>query len=621
MEIEVRYMVMAPASYVYFNNERVVDGTLDQFAVPENPPAHYNNWAKGLGRLYVYHKTYNVTPEAMINAYPSKKILYLVGSEDCNENDPSMGMRPASMLQGKSRRQRAVVYYNYLVHFFGDRIKASQHLHIVDGAGHSGRTLMLSPAAVAFAFAPYSKPDSVSQTETQTLCTFGLLTKGVESLGNSHWRFSAIAPLKTEVVPLFWGDHKAYAGDARWPQNSYPPVAVAGEYQKGRFVALGHDGLMIDPTANDQFTDNILKWLGRGYAHKKVIIYTSIGRWFGKDKLSVKAKELFAAGGVEVSELSSALTDEDLAGCDLLMMVRPSRRMTDCEVRSIVSYVGRGGSVLMTGVGWLWDQRKGVNDFPLNPLGQHLGFEYSGASIDQTPQRDKDGIRRCSTVRFQPLSERRPIEVKTIAVKEHDNRFIGDDVARNKDNRCHYVLEGEHVMVSMPYGFWVKCRKPADFITQLDRVYELYADLTDGVKPFYGRKILILNLDHMSPHMCSGNPILSRQDRMDYILEELEKSDYKNPSWGLMHELAHDFIIGMKHRFVFGNGDNESWAEFVALYGCQTLGLEHKEPTWLAAAMSYHESGEQDFGRIKNNAWLMVGFLHHIQKQYGWENV
>ncbi|MHC4439942.1 MAG: M60 family metallopeptidase, partial [Planctomycetota bacterium] len=203
-------------------------------------------------------------------------------------------------------------------------------------------------------------------------------------------------------------------------------------------------------------------------------------------------------------------------------------------------------------------------------------------------------------------------------LKDHSNRFITHGIALNKD-KYHYVVEGEHIIVSMPYPFWKKCKRPVDFITQLDVVYDLYANLTDGTKPFGGNKIVILNVDNLKFHMSSGNPILSRQDRIEYILEELEKSNYKNPSWGLMHELGHDFIIGLKHRFVFGDGDNESWAEFFALYGCQKLGLEpDKEPTWLAAARAYHESGEKDFERIKKEKWMMIGFLHHIQEQYGW---
>ena len=87
-----------------------------------------------------------------------------------------------------------------------------------------------------------------------------------------------------------------------------------------------------------------------------------------------------------------------------------------------------------------------------------------------------------------------------------------------------------------------------------------------------------------------------------------------------MHELGHDFIIGMKHYFVFGDGDNECWAEFFALYACQKLGLEpDKKPTWLAAAKAYHKAGQRDFERIKNEKWLMIGFLHEIRDQYGWD--
>ena len=451
--------------------------------------------------------------------------------------------------------------------------------------------------------------------------TFKAITKGVKRLGDKGWRFTAIAPLKPEVVPLFWGDHKAYTGDVRWPQNSYPPIAVASEYQKGRFVALGHDGLLIDPSANDDFTDNILSWLGNNYEYKKVIIYTHIGKWFNKKRLSEKAKELFTSRGVEIIELGSQVTDEDLKECDLFIIVRPSQMINQNEISSIVSYVEQGGSLLMTGMGWFWQAQNKSQDikvFPLNRLGEHLGFEYSKTSIYRTPQNNKKSTHRYSRVSLKPLYAREPVEIKNYLLKDHSNSSIAHSAARNGD-KYYCVVEGEHLIVSMPYRFFVNCKKPVDFITQLDVVYDLYADLVDGMKPFNGNKIIILNVDNLRFHMSSGNPILSRQDRIEYILDELEKSNYKNPSWGLMHELGHDFIIGMKHYFVFGHGDNESWAEFFALYGCQQLGLEpDKTPTWLETARAYHESGEHDFERIINEKWLMIGFLHHIQEEYGW---
>jgi len=426
---------------------------------------------------------------------------------------------------------------------------------------------------------------------------FNAITKGVKSLGDEDWRFTAIAPLRPDILPLFWGDHKAYTGDTRWPQNSYPPVAIASEYQKGRFIAL------IDPGANDDFTGNILNWLGNSYKYKKVIIYTYISNWFNKDILSAKAKELFASREVEIIELGSQVTDEDLKECDLFIIVRPTQIIDQNEIR-------------------YWEALNKPHDikvFPLNRLGEHLGFEYSRTSIDKTPRNNKKETRRYSPVSFQPLyARRKPVEVKNYSLKEHSNSFITHSIALNKD-KYHYVVEGENVIVSMPYRFFMKCKRPVDFVTQLDVVYSLYADLTDGIKPFDGNKIIILNVDNLRYHMCSGNPILSRQDRIEYILTELGKSNYKNPSWGLMHELGHDFITGMKHYFVFGHGGNECWAEFFALYACQQLGLEHKEPTWKEAAKAYHESGEHNFERIKNKEPLMTGFLHHILDQHGWD--
>ncbi len=152
MGIEVRYIVMAPSSYVYFNNERAIAGTVGRFAIPKSPPQNYNHWGYGLERMYAYHKKYNVTPDSVIGGYPSKRILYLVGSKDRDENDPSMGRGEAAMLQGRHRLERGMIYYNYLKHFYGDKIKGNQYFSVVRNAGHSGAQLMLSRQAVLFAF-------------------------------------------------------------------------------------------------------------------------------------------------------------------------------------------------------------------------------------------------------------------------------------------------------------------------------------------------------------------------------------------------------------------------------------------------------------------------------------
>ncbi|MHC5061523.1 MAG: hypothetical protein ACYTFK_10630 [Planctomycetota bacterium] len=157
MGIEVRYIIMAPSSYVYFNNERVVKGTLKEFAIPENAPEGFNNWGYGLGTMFTYHKKFKISSETITERYASKKILYLVGSKDKNEDDSSLDKKPPAILQGKHRLERGRIYYNYLIHFFGEQVKQTQYLRVIRGAGHSGRSLMLSPPAIQFTFSPNSK--------------------------------------------------------------------------------------------------------------------------------------------------------------------------------------------------------------------------------------------------------------------------------------------------------------------------------------------------------------------------------------------------------------------------------------------------------------------------------
>lgn len=156
MAIEVRYIVMAPSSYVYFDKKRVAKGTLSKFAVPDNAPKRYNSWGYGLEELFIFHKKFKITPQAIIDNFPSKKILYLVGSEDKNEDDASLDKKLPAILQGKHRLERGKIYYNYLVNFFGKEVKQTQHFRVINGAGHSGRSLMLSPQAIKFTFSPNS---------------------------------------------------------------------------------------------------------------------------------------------------------------------------------------------------------------------------------------------------------------------------------------------------------------------------------------------------------------------------------------------------------------------------------------------------------------------------------
>lgn len=148
--IEVRYLVMAPSSYVYFTAERFDADSNPHFSVPDNLPEGYNNWGYGLEKLYSYHRRHGITAERIKERYPLRTVLYLVGEKDRHPNDSSLAKGPAAMLEGRHRLERGRIYMDYLAHVFGSEIRKKQRFLMVRGAGHSGRSLMTSPAGAAF---------------------------------------------------------------------------------------------------------------------------------------------------------------------------------------------------------------------------------------------------------------------------------------------------------------------------------------------------------------------------------------------------------------------------------------------------------------------------------------
>jgi hypothetical protein len=142
--LHVRYVVMAPSSYLYFNNERALAGNTNRFDTPTLPSKVYNRWGYGMEKLYGVHKRHHVTAERMHRQYQNSEIIYLVGANDNNPNDASLGKSQGAMLQGHHRLERAQIYYNYLQHIFTTSITKTQHLHVIPNAAHSSKALMSS---------------------------------------------------------------------------------------------------------------------------------------------------------------------------------------------------------------------------------------------------------------------------------------------------------------------------------------------------------------------------------------------------------------------------------------------------------------------------------------------
>ena len=139
----VKFLVMAPSSYLYFSPKRANDATRTHFEIPDMKKTGYNQWGYGLEKLYGFHKKHNITAQKMEKRYPGLKIRYLVGSKD-ERLSITLDMNTEAMLQGLNRKIRAMTYYNHLQEHFGSDITQHQDFFIIDGIGHSAKDLIES---------------------------------------------------------------------------------------------------------------------------------------------------------------------------------------------------------------------------------------------------------------------------------------------------------------------------------------------------------------------------------------------------------------------------------------------------------------------------------------------
>lgn len=151
-DIHMRYVVMNPGSYLYFNGERAAPGTTNTFQVPAGC-AGYDNWPHGLADLasptcpWTYAKLVGVT--AITLQYPGRDVTYLNGALDTAvESSPAC----KDSLQGLHRLQKGEIYFNYLQHYFGSLLRHTRF--VIPGVGHNGRATMTSASGLATIFGP-----------------------------------------------------------------------------------------------------------------------------------------------------------------------------------------------------------------------------------------------------------------------------------------------------------------------------------------------------------------------------------------------------------------------------------------------------------------------------------
>jgi len=164
--VDMKYVVANPSTYLYFTAERVYTGTMDTFLEPhpfwsslcpatnccpgeECSSITYDNYYFGLGNSSSYN-TYltNVVAaigiEGIKNRYRNKTVAYLLGRLD---NDPcaeGLDNVCGARLEGRTRLERGLIYYNYIGHALGPEVYDTHRLETIVNVCHSSNQIYRS---------------------------------------------------------------------------------------------------------------------------------------------------------------------------------------------------------------------------------------------------------------------------------------------------------------------------------------------------------------------------------------------------------------------------------------------------------------------------------------------
>ena len=174
--LDFRYIVASPSSYLYFNGERRVVGTTDQFEVPNSSSCGtYNNYKYGTLQMNQYMKYYHL--DTLINRYKRRKISYGVGSRDNNPNSSSLDDTCPAMFQGSHRLERASIFVNYLTHFYGN-LGENHKLYIAQGVFHNSTVFYNKNIIKNLLFPEITKTSTPLGIEKNKIRVYPTITSG-----------------------------------------------------------------------------------------------------------------------------------------------------------------------------------------------------------------------------------------------------------------------------------------------------------------------------------------------------------------------------------------------------------------------------------------------------------
>jgi len=176
-------------------------------------------------------------------------------------------------------------------------------------------------------------------------------------------------------------------------------------------------------------------------------------------------------------------------------------------------------------------------------------------------------------------------------------------------------LYGRSIVLTVPADKLENVRKPAALLNFWDRAVWAAAGFA-GVDSFKCKELIVADLQISSGYMHSGHPIVCHLDALDRMLN-LDNKLFTEGSWGLFHELGHNF----QHQAYTFEGAGEVCVNFFTLYIMdKVLNLKPQQTSWLQKnELKEYFSKPVSFNSWKENPKTALLTFVPLINSFGWE--
>ena len=144
--VEFIYVPMNTSSFLYYNENRVLDEDAAGFEFGPSSCGSANQYRYGLDNLNQYMESTGA--ETIIDNFQHANLTYLIAQYDFGGQTSTC----ARMTQGYSRLARTHIYFSYLNYFYGDTIFNNHRMAEIPGASHDHGMMVFSECGKSAVF-------------------------------------------------------------------------------------------------------------------------------------------------------------------------------------------------------------------------------------------------------------------------------------------------------------------------------------------------------------------------------------------------------------------------------------------------------------------------------------